>query len=47
MGFWPYEEPRYAFVTLLERGDRANLFGASPGTRVFFDWLAANAPEYL
>jgi penicillin-binding protein 2 len=47
MGFWPYEEPRYAFVTLLERGDRANLFGAAPGTRVFFDWLAQNAPEYL
>jgi penicillin-binding protein 2 len=47
IGFWPYEEPRYAFVTLLERGDRANLFGASPGTRVFFEWLAVNAPEYL
>jgi penicillin-binding protein 2 len=47
MGYWPYEEPRYAFVTLLERGDRANLFGASPGTRVFFDWMAQNAPEYV
>lgn len=47
MGFWPYDEPRYAFVTLLEHGDRTNLFGASPGTRVFFEWLAANAPEYL
>jgi penicillin-binding protein 2 len=46
-GFWPYQHPRYAFVTLLERGDRTNLFGASPGTRVFFDWMARNAPEYL
>lgn len=47
IGFWPYEEPRYVFVTLLEHGDRTNLFGASPGTRVFFEWIAKNAPEYL
>lgn len=47
MGFWPYEDPKYVFITMLETGDRTNLFGAPPGTRPFFEWLVRNAPEYL
>lgn len=46
-GYFPYEKPRYAFVLLMERGGRANLFGASPTMSQFFQWVATNKPEYL
>lgn len=47
VGFYPYEKPKYAFILLMERGPRANLFGASPIMSQFFSWVAANKPEYL
>lgn len=46
-GFFPYEAPRYAFVVLMERGDRTNLIGATYVMRQVIDWLAATAPEYF
>lgn len=46
-GFWPYDDPKYAFVIFLERGDRANLIGGVAVARGFFDWLKFNKPEYL
>jgi penicillin-binding protein 2 len=46
-GFYPYEEPKYAFIFLMEHGPRANLFGSSPAFNQFLDWVALNAPEYL
>ncbi len=47
IGFYPYEKPKYAFVLLMERGPRANLFGASPIMSQFFIWMRDNAPEYF
>jgi penicillin-binding protein 2 len=44
-GFWPYEEPRYAFVILMERGPVKNLFGAPAAARAFFDWLNQSLPD--
>ncbi len=46
-GFFPYEEPRYAFVVLMERGSRANLIGATAVARELFDWMNLNTPEYF
>lgn len=46
-GFWPYEEPQYAFILLMERAPRANRLG---GTRVMGDiveWMSVHRPEYL
>lgn len=47
MGFWPYENPRYAFVMVMEKGPVTNLIGSASVMRRFFDWMHLNAPEYL
>jgi cell division protein FtsI/penicillin-binding protein 2 len=47
VGFWPYQNPRYAFATLMERAPAGTLSGASPGMRPFFEWLIAEKPEYI
>ena len=47
MGFYPYEKPKYAFVILLERGPRGNLFGSSGVARIVFDWMYTNNSPYL
>lgn len=46
-GFFPRENPKYAFIFLMERGPRANLFGSSPAFGQFLDWAHQNAPESL
>ncbi|MCA9362149.1 hypothetical protein KC906_02125 [Candidatus Kaiserbacteria bacterium] len=46
-GFWPYEEPHYAFILMMDRAPRSNAFGA---TRIMGDvvqWMSVNRPEYL
>lgn len=46
-GFFPYENPRYAFVIVMEKGKRGNLIGGVAVSRTFFDWMVQNKPEYL
>ena len=46
-GFFPYENPRYAFVIVMEKGGRANLIGAAAAARRFFDWMNIYTPEYF
>ncbi|MEK7552111.1 MAG: penicillin-binding transpeptidase domain-containing protein [Patescibacteria group bacterium] len=46
-GFFPYENPKYAFVITMERGPRANSTGGVYVMRQLFDWMNANTPEYL
>jgi penicillin-binding protein 2 len=46
-GFFPYDEPRYAFALLMEKGSRRNLVGATYAMRQFLDRLQVVAPEYL
>jgi len=45
-GFFPYENPKYAFAILLERGHRDNLVGATSVMRQVLDWMKVNTPEY-
>lgn len=47
IGFFPYENPRYAFAVVLEGGRRENLIGAPFVMREMFQWMAAETPEYL
>lgn len=47
VGYFPYEDPKYVFVTLLERGPRTNLFGSAPTMSGVIDWMVANRPEYV
>jgi penicillin-binding protein 2 len=46
-GFFPYDNPRYAFIVQMEKGPRGNLFGASLVMKELFDWMHGNTPEYL
>ncbi len=46
-GFWPYEEPKYAFILLMDKAPRSNALGA---TRIMGDmvqWMSLHRPEYL
>lgn len=46
-GFWPYEEPQYAFILMMDKAPRSNALGA---TRIMGDvvqWMSEYRPEYL
>jgi penicillin-binding protein 2 len=46
-GFWPYEEPKYAFILMMDHAPRSNALGA---TRIMGDvvqWISVNRPEYI
>jgi penicillin-binding protein 2 len=46
-GFFPYEEPRYAFILMMDKAPRSNALGA---TRIMGDvvqWMSENRPDYL
>jgi penicillin-binding protein 2 len=46
-GFWPYEDPKYAFVVMMEHGSVHNLIGAAAAMRQTIDWMSVNTPEYF
>jgi penicillin-binding protein 2 len=46
-GFWPYENPKYAFVVMLEKGSVHNLIGAVAAMRQQIEWMKDNTPEYF
>lgn len=46
MGFFPYENPKYAFIVLMEKGPKTNTIGASHAMRDVFDYIKLYAPEY-
>lgn len=47
MGFFPYENPKYAFVILMEKGPAKSDLSASFSMRQILDWMRENRPEYL
>ncbi|OGC84498.1 hypothetical protein A3F55_02035 [Candidatus Adlerbacteria bacterium RIFCSPHIGHO2_12_FULL_53_18] len=47
IGFYPYENPRWAFAVVLERAPAGTAVGAPAAMNAFLWWLKANAPEYL
>ncbi len=47
MGFYPYENPKYVMIALMERGPRSNVIGAGSMMRQVIDWMNVNTPEYL
>jgi len=46
-GFFPYDNPKYAFVVAMERGPRTNSTGGVYVMRQLIDWMNVNTPEYL
>jgi len=47
IGFFPYEDPQYAFATVMEKGPARNLIGSLFVMRQLFDWMFWNTPEYF
>lgn len=46
-GYFPYDEPRYAFVVMMEEGPRKNTIGGLFVMRQLLDWMAVHAPQYI
>ncbi len=46
IGFWPSDDPTWAYATVLERAPAGTPSGAAPAMLPFFQWLAAEKPEY-
>jgi penicillin-binding protein 2 len=46
-GYFPYENPKYVFTVVMEKGDRHNLLGALFVMRQTLEWMSRNTPEYL
>jgi len=47
IGFWPYENPRYAFAVVLEKLPADTPVGGSIVMSDFFQYLEAHDPQYL
>lgn len=47
IGFWPADEPKYAFAVVLEKAPAGTLSGAAPAMRGFFEWLISEKQEYV
>lgn len=46
-GFWPYEEPEYAFILMMDRAPRSNSLGATTIMGQVVNWMSVHRPEYL
>lgn len=47
IGFWPYENPKYAFAFLLDRAPAGTATGGNIIVSQFLSWMHANTPQYL
>lgn len=46
-GYFPYDNPHYAFAILLEKGSTHNLIGAGYVMKEIIEWMNLYTPEYL
>ena len=46
-GFFPYEEPRYAFILMMDKAPRSNALGATRIMGDVVEWMSIHRPEYL
>lgn len=47
IGFFPYENPRYAFTVLMEAGPTSGVANAASVMRATLDYMSLNTPEYF
>ncbi len=47
VGFFPYEEPKYAFAVVMENGPVDNHLGGVYVMRTLLDWMHINVSEYF
>lgn len=46
-GYFPYNDPQYAFVLMMDRAPRSNSLGATTIMGDVVEWMSTNTPEYL
>ncbi len=46
-GFWPYEDPQYSFILMMDQAPRSNALGATRIMGDVVEWMRVNTPEYL
>lgn len=46
-GFFPYDNPQYAFTIIMEKGPVTNTIGGVYVMRQILDWMHQNKPDYL
>jgi penicillin-binding protein 2 len=46
-GFFPYSNPKYAFIILMESGPSSGTVSATYTMSQFLYWMSANTPEYF
>lgn len=46
-GFFPYDNPRYAYAMVFERGPSGALGTSQRAMNQFLQWVSINAPEYV
>ena len=46
-GFFPYDNPRYAFAIVMERGVAGNTIGAASVANKFFEWMSIYSSDYF
>ncbi len=47
IGFFPYQNPKYAFIVLMESGPSGGTVNATFVMRQLVDWMSQNTPEYF
>jgi len=47
IGYFPYDNPKYAFAIVMEKGEVHNLIGAGVAFRELVDWMNIHTPEYF
>jgi len=47
VGFFPFQNPKYAWAVVMEKGPSTNTLGATSVMRQVFDWISLNSPEYF
>ncbi len=47
VGFFPYDNPKYSFAILMERGPKAASGNATQVMKEVVDYMSVNTPEYL
>ncbi len=47
VGFFPYQNPKYAFTILMEAGPSTGSVNAAYVMRQLIDWMSINTPEYF
>jgi penicillin-binding protein 2 len=46
-GFWPYKDPKYSFILMMDKAPRSNALGATKIMSEVVQWMSEKRPEYL